>query len=266
MTRTLIQQYATGIVKGLFEQADSIKGLEHKLLKGHLREVFVANVLNRYLTSQFGVGSGIVVNQNGGQSNETDIIIYDNRVLPPFIREERLGVFPIEAVVATIEVKSIVSTAEILAANEAAKKLHEVVASASGSFYSANEIPTPPNCSFFGFCDGGVKELKGEEAGRKWLIEKVSHLKSICVMRNFAWVKLAQAGWRLHITDEFDEDTKTYIGVLLDNIRTLGEKNYSLLSGKHRDWVSLYTRDNEGVKRIFESRNDDSKECGTSGQ
>ena len=265
MKRTLIQRYASGIVKGLFEQADSIRDLEHKALKGQLCELFTTNVLNRYLTSQFGVGSGIIVNQRGDQSDQTDVIIYDNRILPPFIREERLAVFPIEAVVATIEVKSAVKKQEILEADKSAGKLHDV-AGASGSFYCASEIPEAPNCSFFGFYDGGVKQLMDQEVGKKWVDKEVRNLKSICVMRNFTWVKLAAQGWRLHLADDFAEETKTYIGVLLDNIRSLAERNYSLLWGKHRDWVSLYTRDNEGVKRRFELREDNGEKCDTSGQ
>ena len=48
MKRTLIQQYATGIVKGLMEQVNSIVDLEHGPTKGHLRELFVANILNKF--------------------------------------------------------------------------------------------------------------------------------------------------------------------------------------------------------------------------
>lgn len=265
MKRTLIQQYVTGIVKGLMEQATSVRDMQHQPTKGVFRELFVTNVLVRYLVDQFGVGSGIIINQRGDPSNQTDIVVYDNRVLLPFIREERLGVFPIESVVATVEVKSNASKAEIIKAEKAAARLCEI-GGASGTWYRDKRLPEPPNCSFFGFFGHGPKELRNEESGRKWLDANIKHLKSICVMRQFAWVKLRDLGWMLHRKDRCAEETKTYFGVLLDNIRTLGEYNYRLLLGElgeqdypswlgqHRDWISIYTRDNEGVKREFDKR------------
>lgn len=264
MKRTLIQQYVTGIVKGLMQQATSIREMKHRPTKGVFRELFVTNVLARYLVDQFGVGSGIIINQRGVPSDQTDIVVYDNRVLLPFIREERLGVFPIESVVATIEVKSNASQAEIVKADKAAERLHEI-GGASGSWYHDKLLPEPPNCSFFGFFGNGPKALRDEKNGRKWLEANIKHLKSICVMQKFTWVKLREEGWMFHRKDSFAEETKTYFGVLLDNIRTLGEYNYRLLLGElgaqdydswllqHRDWISIYTRDNEGGKRVFDT-------------
>jgi len=71
MERTLIQQYATGIVNGLIEQVKAVGPLDHGPTKGRLRELFVTQVLSRFLTSQFGVGSGVITNQRGDQSKET---------------------------------------------------------------------------------------------------------------------------------------------------------------------------------------------------
>jgi len=94
MNQTLIQKYSTSIINGFIERSKSLSNLQHNLLKGELRELFVTQVLKQFLTAQFQVGSGIIVNQKGEQSKQTDIIIYDNRILPPFIREQYLGVYP----------------------------------------------------------------------------------------------------------------------------------------------------------------------------
>jgi hypothetical protein len=254
MERTLIQQYATGIVKGLIEQARSLGDLDHGPTKGRLRELFVTNVLKRYLTSQFGVGSGIVVNQKGEQSREMDIIIYDNRILPPFIREERLGVFPIESVVATIEVKSRMTKSSLLDANESAKQLRKEIASPRASIYTDEHLQ-PPGLSFVAFKGHDVGDLKDENSGSDWLKANITDMTMICLVGGFSWIKVER--WRLKESNEFAEETKRYIGVLLDNIRTQSERTYSLLwssSKKHRDWIGVYTRDNDEVKRFFDSQ------------
>lgn len=277
MDRTLIQQYASGIVKGFVEQVRSISDMKHRYTKGRLRELFVANVLDRYLTAQFGVGSGIVVNQRGDQSDQMDIIIYDNRVLPPFVREQGIGVFPVEAVIATIEVKSILDKTELRKSEKAAKKLREVVASPCGSIYPKNELPKRPGCTIIGFCDRGLSDLMKEQVGRDWLTGNIESLWAVCLVGKFSWLKLAPKEWRLKTSDEFAEETKQYIGVLLDNVRTQAEHNYRLLcqpeegeeeeepetrrrlrsdrkKERHRDWLSVYIRDQEDIRQFFDSR------------
>lgn len=104
--RTIIQKYSTAIVRGMVEKIKSLSGLRHNLTKGELRELFVNEVLSSFMTDQFGIGSGIIINQAGLQSNQNDILIYDNRVLPPFIKKQNIGVFPIESVLGGIEVKT----------------------------------------------------------------------------------------------------------------------------------------------------------------
>ena len=84
-------QHTSAIIKGLIGEADALKKLNHKSLKGQLRELLATRLLAKLLTIQFGIGSGVIINQLGMQSPQTDIIIYDRRILPPFIEEQRIG-------------------------------------------------------------------------------------------------------------------------------------------------------------------------------
>lgn len=245
--RTLIQKYATGIVKGFIEQVGSIGDLEHPFVKGRLRELFVSNILDRYLTTQFGVGSGIIINQRGVQSSETDIIIYDNRILPPFIREVGVGVFPIEAVVATIEVKSWLSLDELIGAEEAARQLNEIAM--TGTIDEVKKRPSPPRTTVIGFFDNGVGKLKEENSGRNWIQEHLACIWGVCLAGSFSWLHL-QDGWAPLFVDEYGEETKRYIAMLLDNVRTQAERNYRLIV-EHHDWIGVYTRDNPTVIRFL---------------
>jgi hypothetical protein len=58
------------------------------------------------MPAHFGIGSGIVVSSSGQQSRQTDVIIYDGRPLPPVLLAGDRGIFPIDSVLAVIEVKS----------------------------------------------------------------------------------------------------------------------------------------------------------------
>lgn len=82
--------------------------LEHKPTIGHIREFFIQQVLTKFLPSGLTVGSGKVMSsENDQMSKQIDIIIFDNR-FPKFsitgLPFEVL--YPVEGVVATIEIKS----------------------------------------------------------------------------------------------------------------------------------------------------------------
>jgi len=114
----------------------SLTHLNHKLTKGELRELFISEVLKSFLTKQFDIGSGVIINQKYTQSNQTDIIIYDNRILPPFIREQHLGVYPAESVLTTIEIKSNLTRNGIFNAEKSDLKIKSNVYSSEPSIYS----------------------------------------------------------------------------------------------------------------------------------
>jgi hypothetical protein len=59
--------------------------------------------------------------------------------------------------------------------------------------------------------------------------------------------------WTHMAADEFCEETKRYIAVVLDNVRTKAERNYQKMSLQHHDWVGVYIRDNPEIKAHFEA-------------
>lgn len=74
--------------------------------KGSLRESFVKKLLASVLPPHYGIGSGIIVDRWDRCSRQADIIIYDRRLMPPFLEEDGHGIYPIDAVLRVIEVKS----------------------------------------------------------------------------------------------------------------------------------------------------------------
>ncbi|MBN2895496.1 MAG: hypothetical protein JXK05_06360 [Campylobacterales bacterium] len=114
----------------------------HPLHKGTPREAFIKEYLENHLPSNVAIGTGEIIDSNSkpGQSrNQYDIVIY-KRTYPKLDFGGGISGFLIESVIATIEVKSVLTQAEFSnAANAAynAKKLKQ----SSVSSFSAGYIP-----------------------------------------------------------------------------------------------------------------------------
>jgi hypothetical protein len=86
--------------------------LVHSGEKGGFREYFVNQMIRPFLPKHFGISSGIIMDYSGRQSRQSDVIIYDTRLMPPILEAEGRGVFPIECVLYVIEVKSKLSSTD----------------------------------------------------------------------------------------------------------------------------------------------------------
>lgn len=261
--RSPIQQHTSAIVKGLIEESEALKNL-HSAVVGRLRELFVSNFLSKFLISQFGVGIGsVIINQKGEQSREIDIIIYDKRILPPFIGEQ-IGAYPAESVLATIEVKGEISKDEIKEFSKKATELYERIYDPASSIYREIEDlgSYRPFYSLVGFKeekDKGIYQWMVDKIKNKcredvlqWMVDNARPLSGICLFNKFSWLAAAPKG-SLKLVDRNNEETKAFIAVLLDNIRTKSQERYfSLASKRHRDWLGVYIRDQSGIRKFFE--------------
>lgn len=241
--KKLIKRYSSAIIKGLACKVSASSPLNHRLTKGELRELFVTNVLASFLTKQFDTGTGIIVNQKEEQSNQTDIIIYDNRILPPFIKEQHIGVYPAESVVGVIEVKSALDKKAILDSEKSAKILQDTIYNPSSSFYRDYRDMKPLSATI-GFYGIGSQELADQEKGKKWLQTNVQYNFALCLIGKFSWLKLGNKGWVRSANNFNFEETKRFIAVFLDNLRTVSELRLRRLSeSPHKDWIGIYIRD-----------------------
>jgi hypothetical protein len=238
MNKTIAKDNATALIKSLVEQGKSMCDLKHGLTHGELKELHVSEVLRRFLTSQFSVGNGVIVNRDGAESHQTDIIIYDNRIIPPVVEKQGKGVYPVESVVATVSIKATLGGADILEAENAAAYLSKnVVAGYAEQF--------PPLHAVFGF-SGGIEGLSDQEKGEVWLNQYTKHVFNICIGGRYCWARVgARRRWTLgtDCSGRYNE-TKRFLALLLDNTRTRGESRYRyFLDEGHQDWFSRYIRD-----------------------
>jgi len=251
-------QHTSAIINGLSAEAAALSKLNHQPLKGQLRELLANRLLSKLLTIQYGIGSGIIVNQLGMQSPQTDIVIYDRRILPPFIEEQKIGLYPAECVLATIEVKSRVTRATIQKYAKEARKLYEQIYNPECSHYRDYHI-LRPFCCLFGFDGTNVCNRAEDAQVYEWMVNNAKPLFGVCVLNKFSWLHVTQQQGALTRARDGNEETKAFIAPLLDNIRTYAQRRYSHFTGGndfqeigpegkrnyfkgHTDWFSIYTR------------------------
>lgn len=96
--------------------------LPHRGLVGALNETAIADVLRDFIPSRFGVEeNALIIDQHGGQSRECDIVVYDPST-PKYFRK----VFPIERVLAAVEVKTSLTSATAAEALEVFRSINQL--------------------------------------------------------------------------------------------------------------------------------------------
>lgn len=117
------RQIAIDAIEKTIAAANSSGMIEHSVLKGRMREIVVEELLKPFLNPHIRAATGTIVDQYGKQSRQVDVILYDEQVMPPILFSEREGVIPCHAVVATIEVKSLLTRKELKSAVENARSV-----------------------------------------------------------------------------------------------------------------------------------------------
>jgi hypothetical protein len=103
--------------------AKAVTNITHKGLKGQLREIVIRDLFRPLLPSDVGTGTGEIISAGNRQSRQQDVVIFDRSILPPILLEESTGIFPIEAVLYAIEVKSKITATEIKSSHVSATQL-----------------------------------------------------------------------------------------------------------------------------------------------
>lgn len=252
--RSSIKAHTTAILKGIIAQAKSLGTLTNPTLIGELRELLIADLFKRFLIQDFGIGTGQIINQKEELSSQIDIVIYDKRILPPFLQSQHLGLFPVEAVIAVIEVKSQLTKNDIIEASVKNNRLLKEIYAPEASIY--NDLQEfRPLTSILGFYDKLFFKYENTAENRKtiqeWILKNAPNLWAVCLMGTFSWLQVMRPEGVVHLRPEYLENTKAYLAILLDNIRTLAQRRFLfLLQRQHIDWFSIYLRD-QNLERLF---------------
>lgn len=89
----------------LEREAEHAGVLEHGTMIGSVREFITRRVLQSFLPPVTHFGAGKVIDSVGNDSRQVDVILFDGR-FPHFSSHGMLGLYPVEGVLATVEIKS----------------------------------------------------------------------------------------------------------------------------------------------------------------
>jgi hypothetical protein len=103
-----------------FERA---KAKTHNVLRGISREDALANFLESQLPARFCVTTGEAIDAKERRTGQLDIVIYDGNRTIPLLKEKSGDVLPAESLLAVVEVKSVLTLAELVKCGKAAKAI-----------------------------------------------------------------------------------------------------------------------------------------------
>ena len=110
--KTDLHKHLLGIFKSLKTRFDYINNsIGHSLTKGEENEAEIRKLLIDFLPSNYGIGSGIIVDTEGNESNQVDIIVYD-KTAPNYSLSSDSKIFLLDQVLATIEIKTTLTTGQ----------------------------------------------------------------------------------------------------------------------------------------------------------
>ncbi len=109
-----LEQYWAGIGRWLQIQAESFNQLiEHNGEKGRANELTVAAFFGKLLPPNLGLGSGVIIDPDGKQSRQCDLISHEIHKHPQLFSPTEQFVFPADTVVMTVEVKTTLDASEV---------------------------------------------------------------------------------------------------------------------------------------------------------
>lgn len=176
-------------------EAQSATEVDHPGMRGKIREIAIGNLFEPLLTGQVNIGTGKIIDHKGFQSQETDVILYSKDIHPSLLYSSRTtdGLFPAEASLYAIEVKSKVTSTEIRDAIGKARTLRELEYT-SGIYdalgRSIQHPLTPVIPAFFAFdsdlTEGGMSEID-RYVGLDSDAELNPLIRAICIVGRGYW-------------------------------------------------------------------------------
>lgn len=98
----------------------------HQGLKGGANENSLKAIIAGLLPGKYGIGSGTVIDRNGKESRQCDIIIFDKTIYPSYLSLSSVEIYPVDLVYATIEIKTTLDKAAAEAAIENIKSVRDL--------------------------------------------------------------------------------------------------------------------------------------------
>jgi hypothetical protein len=113
MSSEILRRELKKDIHSALQAATDAMALDHAGFRGRVREILTARLLRPILPPGIDIGTGKITDSQGSLSSETDLVIFSRSTLPPLIYEHSTGIFPVEACIYAIEVKSVLTASEL---------------------------------------------------------------------------------------------------------------------------------------------------------
>lgn len=232
------------IVKKALEDSRVAEGYDNQVLKGRAREIFVSNLLRPFLSKDYEICTGHIIDSQDGHSRQIDVIIFDSRLIPPLMLTEGEGIIPYEAVLATIEVKSTLDAEELRKSIENARSV-KVLKPNFKEILRRSEIKHSPICYVFAF--GSDLTQKEEMTRLNEQVDKSNEsaleikvpVSGLCVTdRCFLFCQDAQSSPPKFCTVTHDENNMNVVEFLLNLVNTCN----SMAAERESLYLNMYLK------------------------
>ena len=213
------------MVKGAIHSARAAAGLAHPGVKGSVLEILVRQLFKPLLPADVGVGTGQIIDSAGSLSPQIDVILYDRSILPPILFDESFGIFPVDAALYAIEVKTTLTRQEIQSAHDNAKALYQL-RYLQTSAKKSNEAPPQVErvrsvvlALNTDLSDGGKSEI---DRYKEIYANDPDYIRAICVVGRDYWWNQGVAWCNFKSQDEFDE-VLAFLGGVTNTYRKISQ-------------------------------------------
>jgi uncharacterized protein DUF6602 len=111
---SVVEDYWGGVLRRLQAEVDVFNRLiGHMGEMGRENELALARLLQRLVPARYGIGSGLLIDAEGHESRQMDVVVYDQADEPAVFAQTSQVLFPVENVRACIEVKSTIDKKEL---------------------------------------------------------------------------------------------------------------------------------------------------------
>jgi len=115
----------------------------HPTTKGDASELEWVDMLSTYLPRRYQVDKAFVIDCKGNISEQIDIVIFDRHYSPFLLRQNGATYVPAESVYAIIEVKPVLTNANIQYASKKASSVRRLVRTTAKIVHAGGEINKP---------------------------------------------------------------------------------------------------------------------------
>ncbi len=246
MKSSLIATILSSRIRGVIAEAKALQDIPHSGLRGRFRELVLTRLVGPMLPPSCLAIHGTAVDVEGDRfakdgeklRTEDDVLVVDRDRVPSLLFSEGEGIVPVEAVLAKIEVKSVLTRGELRDAIDGAISFRKIPL----ALPDEDLVEGAALRCIFAFDSDSTK--KGEYQRLLELIresgwnEATPPISSMCIVGKGCWVFASLAhggssGWHFSPADENHSEVCTFLGTLMNSLPMLREKRRGARLGSH---------------------------------